>query len=223
MVKIFSGALVLFVAFFIVAGCASEPVAPEPADPEGFAQAIQSFENAYDELNVAITATPQWQTMPELAIRVRGLAELAEYRAEKIRPFVLQELISDAAIELMKAQARKRAMIDQHKLAQHGGTFLESSESQLATFAAESAYHRIWNRIETLEAFAIAERSTPWIDNTVIVDDREDLLTIVSTTTDSAESWQRVQMSRDGFIEDRLRAQTLLDRLNGKKPVEPIQ
>ena len=212
----FARSLVVLTLLLSLGACASEPemVMPMPAEPDAFAAGLASFESAYVELNSAIDATPEWETRPEFAARVRGLSDLAEYRAEELRYFVPQDLISNGAIDMMKGQARKRAMVNQNELPLAGGTFLEGTANQLDSFAAESAYHRVSEKIVTLEAFSMARMSTPWLDTHVVAHDRADLETIVSTDLDQALSWKRLGLSEKDFLAGRARAQIVLDRLD---------
>ncbi|MFT7616881.1 MAG: hypothetical protein ACI97A_000511 [Planctomycetota bacterium] len=209
-------------ALFTLTACTSTPEEPIVADPDGFASDVLYFESAYNELNEAIIATSSWETSPKYDIRVRGLAELAHARADALHPYVAQDLISDAAITLMKREVNQRARIEDSALKAKGGTHIRRPEDQLRTFSQESAYHRIWQQIDTLESFAMAQRTTPWLDSVVIASARGDLQTIVSMKLADAATWTRVNLSPDSFVHDQQRARDLLDRLDGKVPQEPV-
>ncbi len=204
-------------AFAVLGACASEPVAPPTPDPEAFSETMAHFESAYTELDQAIRATPDWEKQPTMAIRVRGLADLAIHRAEKLRPFVAQSLISDSEIQLIEAQTKKRARIDQEPLPTVGGTHLERSEVQLRAAAQEQAYHRILQRIETLEELTANNTTfTPWLEEHVLNQDREDLATISNTSWTDVSNWRRLSPSPGSFQEDWTRAQALFDRLESR-------
>ncbi len=198
----------------LLCACASQTKEePVVADPDAMAQVQVSFQSAWQELHQAIQATPAWKTQPELAVRVRGLADLAIHRSEKLRPFVAQGLISHPAIDLMQQEVRSAALMDDNRLPKAEGTFLEPAEGQLVFQEQESAWHRIWRRIELLEAFAAAGRSTPWLNGTVLPAVFHDLKIIAATSLEDALQWRRVTVTPDGFAEDQARMGTLQKNL----------
>lgn len=216
---IYRYALIMAFVLALLGACASEPVAAPTPDPEAFSNTLEHFESAYGELDQAIRATPDWEKQPTMAIRVRGLADLAIYRAEKLRPFVAQELISDTEILLIKTQTRQRARIEQINLPGVGGSHLENSSVQLRAANQERAYHRILLRIETLETLtAHGATFTPWLEEYVLGQDRADLATISNTSWADVAMWRRISPSPDGFQEDWARAQAVFDRLEGRYP-----
>ena len=203
-----------FSLLVLLCACAS-PSREEPvmADPDAMAQVQRSFQSAWEELHQAIGATPSWQTRPESAIRVQGLADLAIYRSEKLRPFVAQGLISHPVIDLMQQEVRRTALLDNDRLPKTEGTFLEPAEGQLVCQEEESAWHRIWRRIELLEAFATAGRSTPWLNGTVLPAVFHDLKIVNAASLESALQWRRVIVTPESFAEDQARMRTLQGNL----------
>ena len=93
--------LAVIMGLTLVTACAHQEEVPVVDEPAGYERAMASFRSAYRELETTIRATPDWETRPQTTRRARGMAQVAERRAEALRPWVLHGRISAASIALI--------------------------------------------------------------------------------------------------------------------------
>ena len=182
----------------------------EPAD---YAAAHASFVSAWDELVVAVAATPAWHLHEDARLRVRGQANLAKARLHALRPYAAHDLIPCSAIELGSRHIDVISTPDDEVAPLRGARRLVDGAQQVAAGKAERAYARVRRRIEALECYSHGDIREPWLDGTVMPALRSDLEVVGGLDEETVALFTR-HRSRDSAMRLAARARHVLELLN---------